>query len=259
MRNIPGFWQDAPPNLFDSVDVESFLREFVRSIGGLVIEDALPEPRLFANADFAFPAESVVAELKEIETEFSNSASFKKGFSELLDRVAMEQPDWRPTLLGGDGKVPKWLNSELIRLFRPPLSRILKKANLQLRETKQHFEITSNTGVLLLVNDGFTSISPYFIQALISEILLNSYSSISCCVYLTVNRYIDFPEDAEPKLIWSPKYAEAAPDSLVEFVDDLGRQWFNFIESKLGSFTSRREIQEPTNILRGTRAVLIPD
>lgn len=255
MRDIPGFWQDAPP---EAVAVEPLWQEFVRSFGGLVVHDVVPEPRGFQNADFAFLDQGVIAELKEIETEFSSTEAFRGGFKTLMQRLVTEQPEWRPALFGGDGKVPAWFMPELVRLCRPPLSRILKKANRQLRETKIHFGVNSETGVLLLVNDGFTSISPEFVRAQVSELLLHSYSSISCCVYLTVNRYIEFPGDQEPKLLWATAYSDTAPDSLVSFVDDLGRRWFDFLEGKVGPFTSRSEVPSSAEVLQSTSAIRLP-
>jgi hypothetical protein len=70
VRNeIPGFWKEGPHK---PLLVEATWRDFVRSVGGSVIEDLVPEPRDFQNADFLFPNESVVAELKEVETEFTS-------------------------------------------------------------------------------------------------------------------------------------------------------------------------------------------
>lgn len=46
--------------------VEATWSDFVRSVGGEVVEDLVPEPRTFANADFLFREQGVVAELKEI-------------------------------------------------------------------------------------------------------------------------------------------------------------------------------------------------
>lgn len=256
MKDIPGFWQNAPP---DSVEVEPLMQKFVRFLGGLVVHDVIPEPRNFQNADFAFPDQGVIAELKEIETEFSTAPAFREGLKILFHNLLQEQPEWRPAPVEGDGKVPLWFNTELVRLCRPPLSRILKKANRQLRETKVHFGVTSETGILFLVNDGFTSISPEFVQAQVSQLLLHSYSSISCCVYMTVNRYVEFPGDPEPKLLWTAAYRDSAPDSLVAFVDDLGRKWFDFLEVTLGPFTSRSEMPFSDDVLRGTNAIRLPE
>lgn len=124
MAAIPNFWDIGP---HDPIPVEATWREFVKATGGQVVEELVPEPRTFQNADFLFPSAAVVAELKEIETEFNKSESFKAGFNSLMERVVREDPDWRPVLFGGSGELPKWFTEEFVRLFRPPISRILKK------------------------------------------------------------------------------------------------------------------------------------
>lgn len=255
MSTIPGYWKDGP---HDPIPVEDSWREFVRGVGGKVLEDVLPKQRQFENADFAFFEASVVAELKEIETEFSSSGAFRTGFDALMRRLLVEDPNWRPVLLGGPGKYRKWFTPEFVRLFRPPLSRILKKANRQLRDTKAHFKIQTPTGILLLVNDGFTAIGPDMVRAQTSQLLMHSFSSIDCCVYLTVNTYVEIVGSVQPRLLWVPTYSDRASEELVEFVDDLGRQWFNYLESKVGPFTSRVELPQSTNVLRGAQAVRVP-
>ena len=258
MPSIPDFWEGGP---HDPVDVETTWREFVRVAGGQVVEDLLPEPRSFENADFLFPSVSIVAELKEVETEFDRAPAFDEGFSNLLQRVVDEDPSWRPLLLGGSGKYPEWFASEFIRLFRPALSRILKKANRQIRATKEHFKITARTGILIFVNDGFTGLEPHFVRALVSDLLTTSYSSIDCFLYITLNRYVEVAGSDIPRLLWMPSYSERAPDSLVLFVDDLGRKWFDFLESKIGPFSIPREEVPQGNNEAGillSRAIVLP-
>lgn len=238
MPSIPGFWEGEP---HDPIDVEGAWREFVRTVEGQVVEDLIPEPRTFENADFLFPAVPLVAELKEIETEFDRSPAIREGFGALIRRVMEEDPNWRPLLLGGSGEHPTWFSSEFVRLFRPPLSRVLKKANRQIRETKAHFKINTPTGILVFVNDGFTALEPHFVRALVGDLLVNSYSSIDCFLYITVNRYVEVYGSDVPRMLWMPSYSVRSPESLVEFVDDLGRKWSDFLEARIGPFTIPRE------------------
>lgn len=256
MPSIPNFWEGGP---HDPIDVEASWRDFVRVVGGQVVEDIVPEPRTFENADFFFPSAGVVAELKEIETEFDRSAAFREGFRSLIGRVMKEDPDWKPLLLGGSGAHPKWFSHELIRLFRPPLSRILKKGNRQIRETKAHFNVITPSGMLVMVNDGFTALEPHYVRALACDLLVNSYSSVDCFLYLTVNRYVEIEGSNVPRLLWMPSYSKSAPDSLVTFVDDLGRKWFDFLETQIGPFTlPREELPQGNSSGLQTRAIVLP-
>ncbi|MGP8436603.1 hypothetical protein ACT2FY_15885 [Paraburkholderia fungorum] len=259
MPSIPGFWEGGP---HDPIDVEALWREFVRSAEGQVVEDILPNPRTFENADFLFPALSAVFELKEIQTEFDRSAAFREGYRLLLERVMEEDPHWKPSLLGGSGVYPAWFTSELLRLFRPPISRVLKKANRQIKETKVHFKLDQPTGVLVFVNDGFTALEPHFVRKVAADLLANSYSSIDCFLYTTVNRYVEVEGSDVPRLLWVPTYSDRAPDSLVTFIDELGRKWFEYLEAKIGPFTlAREEISQDQEGARPftSRAIVLPD
>lgn len=254
MSSIPGFWEGGP---HDPIPVEWSWREFVRSAGGEVVEDLLPEPRTFENADFLFRDVPMVVELKEVETEFGRSASVRDGFRALIGRLMEEDPNWRPNT----GDYPKWFLSEFVRLFRPPISRVLKKANRQIRETKAHFEISAPTGMLVFVNDGFTQLEPHFVRALAGDLLANSYSSIDCFLYMTVNRYVEVAGSNVPRLLWAPLYSERATDSLVQFVDDLGRKWFEYLETTIGPFSIPREEIPQGEGSAGTilsRAIVLP-
>jgi hypothetical protein len=256
MPSIPGFWEGGP---HEPIDVESSWRDFVRSVDGQVVEDVVPEPRKFENADFLFPSSGVVAELKEIESQFDRSPAFRDGFHSLIGRVMEEDPNWRPLLLGGSGAYPKWFSHELIRLFRPSLSRILKKANRQIRETKAHFSIHTPTGMLVMVNDGFTALEPHFVRTVACDLLVNSYSSVDCFLYLTVNRYVEIEGSDVPRLLWMPTYSGTAPDLLVNFVDDLGRKWFDFLETRIGPSTiAREELPQGNGAVFRAKAIVLP-
>lgn len=252
MNSIPGIWDVGP---HAPIHVESSWQEFVREADGSVVTDLVSEPRSFENADFLFPQHGVVAELKEVETEFSRSPAIASGFDALMGRAVAKDSEWRPPIFGG--KYPDWFARDFVRLFRPPLSRILKKANRQIRETKAHFGITSSTGLLLLVNDGFTSLEPHFVRSLACGLLTTSYSSIDCLLYLTVNRYVEIAGSNTPILLVAPTYSDRVSDSFVEFVESLCLKWADYLQSKIGPFTERGEI--PSSALHtGTRAIVLP-
>lgn len=248
-------WDVGP---HERIPTEPTWQDFVLGLNGKLVSKLLPESETFKNADFIFEQAGVLIELKEIETEFSESEAFRKGFHDLLNRVVSEDPSWRPVLFGGSGAYPVWFPSEFLRLFRPHISRILKKANRQLRETKAHLGIDSPTGVLVLANDGFNAIDPGLIRTLAAQLLLHSYSSIDCLVYITVNRYVELPGSDVPRLLWAPIYSDRAFESLVEFIDDLGRRWFDFLDQKIGPFTVKASETARHDSLLGIRSIVLP-
>ena len=175
MTGIPGFWDTGP---HEPLPVEVTFDHFVLGVGGRRVSDVLPKSPDFDNADYLFDPPGVVAELKEVDTEFGSAPAFQKGFDILMTRLLAENPKWRPALFGGPSTYPRWFYPEFVRLFRPPVSRILKKANRQIRETKSYLGNSSPNGVLFFVNDGFTSLGPDLVQSLACNLLTSSYSSI---------------------------------------------------------------------------------
>jgi hypothetical protein len=254
MAVIPGFWDVSP---LDPLPVEGTWDEFVSSVGGRRVGEGLSKSPDFDNADYVFESARTVLELKEVETEFLRSEAARRSFDDLFTRLSSEDPTWRPLLFGGDGKYPSWFHHEFVRLARPAILRILKKANRQIRETKEHLGFSEPHGVLVFVNDGFTGLAPDIVHALACDALMHSYSSIDCFLYLTINRYVEVANSNEPKLVWNPSYSDRASDRLVDFIDDLGRKWFTFLQSKIGAFTSRYE-GEDRSVLQGSMAIVLP-
>ena len=110
---------------------------------------------------------------------------------------------------------------------------------------------------MIFVNDGFTGLPVDIVAALCGDILTQSYSSIDYFLYLTVNRYVEIVDSNKPKLLWVPSYSSRANDSLVDFIDDLGRKWFDFLEKEIGPFNSRTETSA-RDVLINSKAIILP-
>jgi len=175
-----------------------------------------------------------------------------------MKRLVAEVPSWRPILLGGDGKYPPSFVREFVQLFRQPIARILKKANRQIRETKEHYGLQGTDGILIFVNDGFTELGPDLVRSLACNILMHSYSSIDCFLYMTCNRYIETQGSDVPRLLWAPAYSEKATDRLQQFINDFGRKWRRFLEVKIGPFSDAAFETDDDTIIRGSKAIIIP-
>lgn len=256
MASIPDFWDIGP---HDPLPVEQTWKKFINSTNGQVVSDILNSAPSFNNADFVFLDAKVICELKEIQTEFLETDSAFKGLESLHERLFLENPEWKPIILGGIEAYPRWFLEGVIRLARPPIARIIKKANVQIRETKKYFSVTEPNGVLIFVNDGFAALSPDIVNLVCQDILTQSYSSIDCFLYLSVNRYVEIKGSDEPKLIWVTSYSPRAKDLLVDFIDDLGRKWFAFLEKEVGiPFTSRTETDN-RDILRNSESIRLPN
>lgn len=149
---------------------------------------------------------------------------------------------------------PEEYVKDFLRLFRPALSRIIKKANTQIKDTKKELDRPHVSGILLLANDDFLSLEPQFILNIVGELLTHSYSSIDAFVYFTLNHYVEIPGNDYANLIWVPTYSERAPNSLVDFVNKLGNQWSQFLEIETGKFDNKL-VTDDSAIISRSRAI----
>ncbi len=125
------------------------------------------------------------------------------------------------------------------------MARITKKANRQIKSTRDALGLAHAKGVLWCVNDNFRQVRPKTVVALLSRILRGSGSGIDAFIYLT-NHYVEFPGDPYARLVWAPVYRDSDDDSLRDFINWLGRKWFDFCETEVGAADNRIEGDELT-------------
>ena len=239
------------------VVIEGTLNEFIVSCGGDLVSSLVGPSPGFENADYVFERDQVIIELKSIETDWPMDATFGREIKDLWLRFQLLGKVSNEDLETGRD-VPGEVRRPFLNLLKKPLKRILKKANRQIRQTRARLGRDHDSGLVLVVIDGMLTVSPKYIIGLISEILIHDYSSISAFVVLTVNEYVSLQGDDVARLLWVPTYHEAAPNSLVDFVDELGRKWFAFLELKVGAFgdyaeTEDRSVLERSSFISGPK------
>lgn len=230
-------WKDKPNH---NLDIESVWQDFVRLQQGQVLSDDFGTSVDFANADFWFEKDRVIIELKEIQTEFLDKN--KEKIQDLINKYVEEDSLSLKDIFVSNFPDSFW--NDYVRLVRPAISRILRKANKQIKETKKYLEHPEARGIVVLVNDGFTSFSAQTVLSLVCNILVNSYSSIDGFVLLTVNSYVAIEDSNIPRQIWMPSYSpELEYTSLPYFVNELGREWRKYLDTLIGpsDFSEERD------------------
>jgi hypothetical protein len=240
----------------DPLPAEPTFDAFVACVGGVRVSTLIGKSPNFQNADYYFPSANVVLELKTIEEDFPTLPEYeeklrnlradqiRRGLATFGSVLRMEPPSREAV-------------DEVLRLYRPRLNRMLDKANGQIKDTKKALRLLNATGLVIVANDRLKSLEPYFVVHLLANILMSRFSAVDGFVYVTLNEYVDLPGSDLANLLWAPLYSDAAPDSLVDFVDTLGRAWFGFLEDRIGPFQSRSESQD-RDILLGGRMILKP-
>jgi len=224
----------------EPIAVEPAFDRLIESVGGARVSSIVGSSPAFANADYVFSDAKIVVELKELTTDWPRLEDYQKRISDLWLRCELAGR-LNVRHASGEQPVPRDVRREFLHLLRKPIKRVLEKANRQIKETHASLKHQSGLGVVLLVIDGLLTVAPRFLMALVSKILAHDYCSISGVVLITVNEYVDVPGDDYARLIWWPNYQESIPELLVDFVDDLGRAWFNQLEKDIGGFDVRDE------------------
>lgn len=205
---------------------EPHWQEFVQGLGGGELVAPLIKRQGVKNADFLFRQARVVAELKVLETEFLDTEGIRQKVVDAFSRYAGKDQEDKGLRL----------RYELIRILKAPLQRIVNKANRQIKETKQELGLVGWRGIIIIVNDGFRGLPPGLVMDLIASILDGkSYSSTDGFIYQT-NHYVELADNPYAVLLWAPRYDPKADDDLVDFVNDLGRNWRKFSEAKDGPY-----------------------
>ena len=132
---------------------ENTFNAFVVSVGGQRI-DTLHPKLTFLNADYIFPDEKIIIELKTLETEVQNTDQFREKMGIVHRKL---HANYKKAPLSLDPNVSAEYLKAFIELFRAPLARIVKKANSQIKSTKQNLDYADYQGILLLINDSLRS------------------------------------------------------------------------------------------------------
>jgi hypothetical protein len=251
------------------IPVEKTFDEFVCGFGGSKVldllalrEDLKGSPPL--NADYVFPAHNVIAELKCLEENTYSPDEFKEVFQSLMDDWERRGVlPWR--LYGGpivvqSRDLPLVCQLELEKLISGTLRNVIKKANKQIRVTKETLHLTNARGLLLLVSDGNYFLRPEQIFPLLGRLLRERYSNISSVVYFTVNSVVDMPNLNRDGLVWIQSIRANAEPVSSEFLAALRAGWFQYLSRRLGIEIPEYIIDDDSLVeaMRFIRQVQIP-
>ncbi len=210
------------------IDVPREVAACVKQLNGVVLDEVLERPS-FANADYWFPDVNVVAELKCLTEDLSTKATFNASVAALYTSWVKRGLVPRPTAARLRMNL-RDLPPRCAREFVDPIKKRLdastiKKANRQIRETKQHLTAPNAKGLLLLVNDGNYMLPPTMMAHLLSHILKGQYSSINSVIYFSVNENASVPRIDMPSLFWIDALVPGREPVSLEFRRAMRTAW----------------------------------
>ena len=235
------------------IEVASAFADCVESIGGEVLDRCLPKPANFSTADYVFRKDGVVAELKCMEHDIMSTAEFKEQLNNTYARWVSEglvPLPAAPRVQVNLQELPEPCAREFMKPFKRRLEATVKKANKQIRETKEHLDLKDAKGLLLLANDGNLSMKPNLVFHLLDRMLRAEFRSINSLVYFSVNHPVSVPGIGMPVLPWAAPIIDYRDQVDSTFMNKLRDAWFahhsRLVEGPILEFAT--DCSEPSSI-----------
>lgn len=218
------------------IDVEKQFGSFVKAFGGSLVSEIVGSSPRFANADYLFRDDAVIAELKCMEKDVLADHSFKTAIAKACERwiASRSIPAFWGTVQIDAAKLPAECQREFFQIVRKTVQGAIKKANIQIRETKAHFDIPKAKGLLLLVNDGCWSLQTDAMLYLTDISLGNQCSNINSVVYFTVNMPARMPGVERDVLVWIPAERTGVEPVNGNFLERMQQGWCAYHECLVG-------------------------
>jgi hypothetical protein len=240
------------------IAIEKEFDDCVKKMGGEKISEIVgPSPK-FLNADYMFGEYDVIAELKCLQGDKIKDDRLRDKASKIYERYLRQGK--APVVVFGTRRIttegfPDEFRREIGELYRQPIHTVIKKANQQIRETKEHLEKESSHGLLILANDGHTALDPSHAMWILHETFTRySFSSIDSIIYFTVNLKAEHPGIDKDILVWIPSHRSPENKCPEQLLNRLQKNWFDHVGNITGEVieeiqaSDQSVINEITNI-----------
>jgi hypothetical protein len=221
-QKIPG--SPVPPR----IDVEVEMGRHVKSFGGQLGLDLFGHNPDFANADYVFPQDNVVAELKCLTDDKSEDEDLQKKLEELFEtaikRGFIPNPGPGRVVLETKG-TPLEFQREVYAVISRSIKRRLAKANKQIKQTKARLNMSNAQGLVLLCNDGNFRLEPAQWVHAVRVALGNDFSSINSVVQFTVNMLSTTPMMGQHANLWMSGQRPGIRPVSEDFIHRFGEGW----------------------------------
>lgn len=216
------------------IDVEREFTTFIREFrGGRLVRDLVPDaPRMELNADFIFPEEKIIAELKIMESDPSDANLYSERLVSAFRHFGYSGSDLFEFIFRGK-EIPEEVKWRMKQQAVKPIRNAVRKANKQIAATKRHLGMKDAFGLLIFANDANFSVSPSLALSILGDAALRlTECHIDGLVYFTPNLYHSNGTDIA-QTIWAPLYAKGK-ELKSDFVNDMGRAWLDYDERLRG-------------------------
>lgn len=227
-----------------NIDVESEFASIVEMLGGKRVSDFVGSAPPFENADFIFPCFQIVVELKCLD----ENKIADENLIDKASRIYMEelQSGQVPAVVFGrvrmttEGFSPEY-TKKIINLYKAPINGQVKKANAQIKATREQLNIRNYAGLLMVANNRHSALDPWHGWFLLNELLKQrQFSGINGAIYLSANQKVVHTESGRDVNVWAEIRRPHLPAIDGSFLCALRVAWYD----RLAMLIGKREFQE---------------
>ncbi len=210
------------------IDVQEELTRCLRKLGA-VVDDDFAHPNKPKNADYWFPSDNVIAELKCLSGNYFTDNTFQDWLNQTYHSWVsrgLARPLDTPKSIINLADLPPICYREVTSFIRKRVESSLKDASKQINSTKRTVGSDDASGLLFLVNDGNYGIVPAMLQSIAAR-SLHKYSGINTIIHFTANMPSDVPGINKDVLFWCAWSKSSIRASVSkEFLDKVQKAWF---------------------------------
>ncbi len=225
------------------VDIEEAFGIVVKRCGGELLIDIVGKSPPFANADYLFRQDKVIAELKTLMEDKINDPVMKKRLGDLWiawrHRSLVSGPT--PPLIDSR-TLPTICQNEMCRVMGEPIRRCIQKANAQIRATKSALDLPDYHGVLFLANNGNLIFEMPVMIHLIYLSLKDHFSQIDAIVFFSGNMVSIVVGLNCPARFWIGLLRDETVTSISDLSNRLSLEWCRHHAALTGTVADPSEI-----------------
>lgn len=237
--------KQPPPDM----EVEGSFNEFVEDFGGELVSKLLEgkghRPR---NADYFFCNRTIVSELKCLEKNYFNDRNIGAKLTAIANRWVGEgllRPEHMKDGRFQTDDLPRQCAVEMFKVFSSPVREAIKKANKQIKETKEYFEVPNAKGLLILANDGNYSINPKLMIQILGNLLATDYTGLDSFIFFTPNMRAYTPQIDRQFNVWISGPTRSSANAVEpEFLSEIHQGWVSFLERKTGESVTQFHVDD---------------
>jgi hypothetical protein len=217
---------------FTKIKVEPTFNSFAETFrnAGPLIKFLQEIPQGLENADYYFPNDEVIAELKTLESDAHDPVLFGQRIIRSVELCGYNFQDYMGWLERKENFPPE-VTARLSAMIARPIRECIKKAIRQIDVTRRILGKPEAKGLVLLANSGNYGLSAPILMSVASrEFAACAKTGLDGLVYFTPNVLNYIGDEGIGYELWVP-VANNAGDQLQDFIDELGKAWFDYCDA----------------------------